>query len=82
MEGVELEVREPALRAIAKKALGRKTGARGLRSILEQVLLDVMYDLPSLSNLARVVVDEATIANDGKPLLMFADPPKMAAAHS
>src|SRR6266404_3022667 len=82
MEGVELEVRELALRAIASKALARKTGARGLRSILEQVLLDVMYDLPSHSNLARVVVDEATIANDGKPLLMFADPPKMAAAHS
>jgi ATP-dependent Clp protease ATP-binding subunit ClpX len=82
METVELEVREPALRAIARKALARKTGARGLRSILEQVLLDVMYDLPSLSNLSRVVVDESTIANDGKPLLMFADPPKMAAAHS
>ena len=82
MEGVELEIREPALRAIARKALARKTGARGLRSILEQVLLDVMYDLPSLANLARVVVDESTIANDGKPLLMFADPPKMAAAHS
>jgi ATP-dependent Clp protease ATP-binding subunit ClpX len=82
MEQVELEVREPALRAIARKALARKTGARGLRSILEQVLLDVMYDLPSLSNLSRVVVDESTINNDGKPLLMFADPPKMAAAHS
>ena len=82
MEQVELEFREPALRAIARKALARKTGARGLRSILEQVLLDVMYDLPSLSNLSRVVVDESTIANDGKPLLMFADPPKMAAAHS
>ena len=78
MEGVELEVREPALRAIARKALARKTGARGLRSILEQVLLDVMYDLPSHDNLARVVVDEATIANDGKPLLMFADQPKVA----
>ncbi len=82
MESVELEIREPALRAIARKALARKTGARGLRSILEQVLLDVMYDLPSLANLSRVVVDESTIANDGKPLLMFADPPKMAAAHS
>jgi len=82
METVELEIREPALRAIARKALARKTGARGLRSILEQVLLDIMYDLPSLSNLSRVVVDESTIANDGKPLLMFADPPKMAAAHS
>ena len=73
MEGVELEIREGALRAIAKKALTRKTGARGLRSILEQVLLDVMYDLPSQTNLSRVVVDEATIANDGKPLLMFAE---------
>src|SRR5436190_1884215 len=82
MEQVELEVREPALRAIARKALARKTGARGLRSILEQVLLDVMYDLPSQANLSRVIVDEATIANDGKPLLMFAESPKVAAAHS
>src|SRR5512136_1247659 len=82
MEGVELEIREPALRAIAAKALARRTGARGLRSILEQVLLDVMYDLPSHSNLARVVVDEATITNDGKPLLMFADAPRVASAHS
>jgi ATP-dependent Clp protease ATP-binding subunit ClpX len=80
MEGVELEIRELALRAIARKALARKTGARGLRSILEQVLLDVMYDLPSLSNLARVVVDESTITNDGKPLLMFTDTPKVAAS--
>src|SRR4249920_3422464 len=81
MEGVELEIREGALRAISSKALARKTGARGLRSILEQVLLDVMYDLPSHNNLVRVVVDEATIANDGKPLLMFAEAPKVAAAH-
>ena len=62
------------------KALARKTGARGLRSILEQTLLDVMYDLPSLSNLSRVIVDESTITHDGKPLLMFADPPKVASA--
>src|SRR5881275_1938358 len=82
MEGVELEIRELALRAIARRALARKTGARGLRSILEQVLLDVMYDLPSLSNLSRVIVDESTINNDGKPLLMFAEKPKVAAAHS
>ena len=82
MEGVELEVREQALQAIASRALARKTGARGLRSILEQVLLDVMYDLPSQANLSRVIVDEATIANDGKPLLMFAEQPKVAAAHS
>src|SRR6058998_3730802 len=73
MEGVELEVRELALRAIARRALARKTGARGLRSILEQVLLDVMYDLPSHTNLSRVIVDESTINNDGKPLLMFAE---------
>ena len=82
MEGVELEVRELALRAIASRALARKTGARGLRSILEQVLLDVMYDLPSQANLSRVIVDEATINNDGKPLLMFAEAAKVAAAHS
>src|SRR4029079_1714182 len=61
METVELEIRELALRAIARKALGGTTAARGLRSILEQVLLDVMYDLPSLSNLSRVIVDESTI---------------------
>jgi ATP-dependent Clp protease ATP-binding subunit ClpX len=82
MEGVELEVREAALRAIARKALARKTGARGLRSILEQTLLDVMYDLPSLANLSRVVVDESTIANDGKPLLMFAETAKVASGKS
>jgi ATP-dependent Clp protease ATP-binding subunit ClpX len=82
METVELEVREPALRAIARKALARKTGARGLRSILEQTLLDIMYDLPSLNNLARVVVDESTITHDGKPLLMFAEAPKVASRGS
>src|ERR1700675_2743845 len=59
MEGVELEVREQALQAIATRALARKTGARGLRSILEQVLLDVMYDLPSMENVVKVVVDES-----------------------
>src|SRR5438105_2731212 len=81
LEGVELEMRETALRAIARKALARKTGARGLRSIIENVLLDIMYDLPSLPNLTRVVVDESAIVADGKPLLIFAEQPK-AAAHS
>jgi len=81
LEGVELEMRETALRAIAHKALLRKTGARGLRSIIENVLLDVMYDLPSLPNLTRTVVDESAILADGKPLLIFAEQPK-AAAHS
>src|SRR5579862_6140009 len=80
MEGVELEFRDHALGAIAKRALERRTGARGLRSIIEHALLDIMYDLPSMSNLARVVVDESTITNDGKPLLVFADAPKVAAA--
>ena len=61
MEGVELEFREDALKAVAKKAMQRKTGARGLRTILENVLLDTMYELPSLRNVQKVVVDEAVI---------------------
>lgn len=71
MEGVELEFREDALRAIAKKALERKTGARGLRSILEGILLDTMYEIPSLENVSTVVVDEGVIKGDNKPLLMY-----------
>ncbi|OYY48068.1 MAG: ATP-dependent Clp protease ATP-binding subunit ClpX, partial [Polynucleobacter sp. 35-46-207] len=67
MEGSELEVRPAALSAIAKKAIARKTGARGLRSILEGSLMDVMYDLPSLKNVQKVVIDESTIAEGGKP---------------
>ena len=63
MEGVELEVRDSALKAIAHKALERKTGARGLRSILEQTLLDTMFDLPSLENVIKVVVDEGAISH-------------------
>lgn len=73
MEGVELEVRTAALHAIAKKAIERKTGARGLRSILEHALMDIMYDLPSLQNVQRVVIDESTIMGDGKPLLLYQD---------
>ena len=64
MEGVELEVRPEALQAVATKALARRTGARGLRSILEQALLDTMFDLPSLSNVRKVVIDEGTITGD------------------
>ena len=81
MEGVELEVRRGRSRAIAERALERKTGARGLRSILEHVLLDIMFDLPSLENVSKVVVDEATIVGDGKPLLIYADQPKVAGSH-
>ena len=78
MEGVELEVRDAALRAIARKALERKTGARGLRSILEHTLLNTMFDLPSLENVVKVAVDEGTILSDAPPLLIYSDQPKVA----
>jgi ATP-dependent Clp protease ATP-binding subunit ClpX len=78
MEGAELEIRESALKAIAKRALERKTGARGLRSILENTLLNTMFDLPSLENVTKVVVDEGTILSDATPLLIYSDPPKVA----
>jgi len=78
MEGVDLEVRADALVAISKKAIKRRTGARGLRSIVEAVLLDVMYDLPSMKNVAKVVVDDNAVSG-GRPILMFADQPKVAA---
>jgi len=80
MEGVELEFREDALRAIARKALERKTGARGLRTIMEQVLLDTMYDLPSMLNVSKVVVDEAVIRGEAKPYIIYtnAEQPKAA----
>src|SRR5438552_2759486 len=78
MEGVELEYREHALQAIAKRALERRTGARGLRSIIEHALLDIMFDLPSLSNVQKVVVDDNCINGDGKPLLIYSDQPKVA----
>jgi ATP-dependent Clp protease ATP-binding subunit ClpX len=64
MEGVELEVRPDALKAVATKALARRTGARGLRSILEHALLDTMFDLPSLNNVRKAVIDEGTITGD------------------
>ncbi|MDB5804658.1 MAG: endopeptidase Clp ATP-binding regulatory subunit ClpX [Betaproteobacteria bacterium] len=80
MEGAELELRPAALNAIAKKALKRKTGARGLRSIIEQALLDTMYELPSAQNVSKVVVDDSTITGDGRPILIYSDTPKVAAA--
>jgi ATP-dependent Clp protease ATP-binding subunit ClpX len=73
MEGVELEFRPEALKLIAQKALERKTGARGLRSIIEHALLEIMYEIPSISNLEKVVVDESTINGTGQPLLVYAD---------
>jgi len=71
MEGVELEFRPDALTAVARKALKRKTGARGLRTILEQVLLDTMFDLPSLEHVSKVVVDEAVINGQAEPYLIY-----------
>lgn len=77
MEGAELEIRPAALRAIAKKALARKTGARGLRSIIEHSLLEVMFELPNQQNVAKVVIDEGTITNGAKPLLIYHEPQKV-----
>ena len=80
MENVELEIRPAALTAIAKKAIKRKTGARGLRSILEQALLDTMFDLPGLSNVTKVVIDESAINGDGRPLLIYGETQKLASS--
>lgn len=80
MEGVELEFRDEALQAIARAALKRKTGARGLRSIIEHCLLDIMYELPSMRDVVKVVVDDKVVTNEGKPLLIYAEQAK--AAHS
>src|SRR4249919_449730 len=73
MEGVEIEIRPDALLAIAKKALKRKTGARGLRTILESVLLDTMYELPSIENVSKVVVDESVINHQTEPYLIYSN---------
>ena len=78
MEGVDLEIRPAALKAIAKKALARKTGARGLRSILEISLIDTMYELPNLNNVEKVVVDESTIEENKPPLLVYREEAKKA----
>ena len=71
MEGVELEFRDDALQAIAARAMQRKTGARGLRTILESVLLDTMYDLPSMNNASKVVVDEGVVTGETKPYIIY-----------
>lgn len=78
MENVELEIRPGALNAVAKKALARKTGARGLRSILELALIDTMFDLPNCDNVEKVVLDESTITDNKAPLLVYRDVAKKA----
>ena len=80
LEEVELEFRDDALNAIARKAMERKTGARGLRSIVEAVLLDTMYDLPSLEGVSKVVIDETVIKGDSAPLMIYDNPETEAAA--
>lgn len=82
MEGVDLEFRESALHLIAKKALERKTGARGLRSIMEHALLDIMFDLPSIPNLSKVVIDEGMIKAENPPILIYSDEPRRAESAS
>jgi ATP-dependent Clp protease ATP-binding subunit ClpX len=80
MESTELEFREDALRAVARKAMHRKTGARGLRTILENILLDTMYDLPSMRNVQKIVVDESVIDGHTKPYVVYkAEEPRLAA---
>ncbi|MCL2830263.1 MAG: ATP-dependent Clp protease ATP-binding subunit ClpX [Betaproteobacteria bacterium] len=76
MEGAELEIRPAALAAIARRALERKTGARGLRSIIEMLLLETMYELPGMSNVSKVVIDENMVTGHAQPLLIYADPPR------
>ena len=71
MEGCEIEFRDDALREVARKTMERKTGARGLRSIMENILLDTMYDLPSMGDVSKVVIDEAVINGESKPLMIY-----------
>ena len=73
MEGAVIEFRDDALQAIAQKAMERKTGARGLRSIIENVLLDIMFDLPSTDNVSKVVIDESVINGENSPILIYED---------
>ncbi len=78
MEGVELEFRDGVLQAIARKALARKAGARGLRSILEHALLDTMFDLPSIENVEKVLLDKNSASNEIQPIVMYSETPKAA----
>ena len=79
MEGCDLELREDALKSISHKAMERKTGARGLRTIMEQVLLDIMYDLPSMDHVSKVVVDGSVIAGENPPFVIYEGIEKQAA---
>ncbi|VVC75774.1 ATP-dependent Clp protease ATP-binding subunit ClpX [Aquicella siphonis] len=80
MEGVALEFRDAALQAIAERCVEKKTGARGLRSILEKALLDIMYELPSLTHVSKVIIDEAAIHGETKPIIIYESPEQQSAA--
>jgi ATP-dependent Clp protease ATP-binding subunit ClpX len=80
MEGSELDIREEALQAIARRAMARKTGARGLRTILESTLLNSMYELPSLENVTKVVVDESVIDGESEPFILYENTPEKVAS--
>ncbi len=80
LEETELQFTDDALKAIAKRAIARKTGARGLRSILEDILLDTMFDLPALDNVSKVVVNEEAVTSDAAPLMIYADEQKGSAS--
>ena len=82
MEGVELDIRPAALKAIARQALKRKAGARGLRSILEHALIDIMYELPGLKNVEKVVIDENVIEGTSKPLLIYSETSRVSGGDS
>ena len=76
LENVELEIRQDALKAVAKKAMDRKTGARGLRSILEKALLETMFELPSMNDVTKVTVDSSVIEDSSQPLYVFEEEPR------
>ena len=82
MEGAELEFREDSLKAIASKAMERKTGARGLRTIVENVLLNTMYEIPSADNISKVVIDESVILGQSEPLLVYETDKKLVSSES
>lgn len=82
MEDVELDIRPTALKAIARQALRRKAGARGLRSILEQSLIDIMYELPGLKNVEKVVIDENVIEGSSKPILIYSEGEKVSGGNN
>ncbi len=81
MEGSELELRDEALKAVAHRAMERKTGARGLRTILEQILLDTMYDLPSMQNVCKVVIDDSVVTGHAKPYFVYESVERRAVGH-